>query len=632
MRSAQKFATEALPWTCYRENEYSAARRCGLQFAAPGCPTKRVLMPSGLQASSFSISDILSGPFLLNVPVYQRPYAWGSDEAGQLLDDLLDAAGIETGNAPDPDYFLGAVLLMESRPAQSPENIRLTKSMAPRSFDIVDGQQRLVTLLTLIAVLRDLEPNPKSHIARRADAVMSVRSGRGFFPTFTPRIQLSHRDQPFFIRYICAPGSTRLEPEAVAEGAEAALLEVRDHFIAQLSQYSQADRNRICDYVLDHCEVVVILSGEIDRAYRMFIVLNERGKKLQRNDILKADVISRLKPEEVDWGVKAWDQTAAELGDDFETFFSHLRTIYGHSRPQIVSAVRAVVNEEGGGAPFIRNALLPLAGTFSAIRRNSADYGDLSPRMRWYLHYLNRLADGDWAPAAMLALKDRHNNPAACERLLGEIDRMAHLLRLLCLGAGRRKKRFSDIADAIRQHGYVTATHDAFAITREETRNIAFHLRDLHKRNQKICKLLLLRLNDEISGSINRIDPDKLTIEHVLPQRPPKSSEWRQWFPSADDRAACTESLGNLVLITQSQNDKARNAFFPEKKAIFSSGHILPITRDVVASTQWGKAEIEEREARLLAVLQRIWRIDLPQARAQNTTSAQPPIKKVSAG
>lgn len=570
-------------------------------------------MPSGLQASSFSISDILSGPFLLNIPVYQRPYSWGAEEAGQLLDDLLDAAGIETGSAPDPDYFLGAVLLMDSQ--HKAEKAKLSTSMPPRSLDIVDGQQRLVTLVTLIAVLRDLERNSRGKISRRAAAIMTARTNRGFFPALSPRIHLAERDQAFFARYISQPGGTLLTPETDPEGAAAALLEVRDHFAAQLSTYSQAERARLCDYVLEHCEIVVILSSEIDRAYRMFIVLNERGKKLQRNDILKADVISRLRPIEVEWGVKAWDETSAELGDDFETFFSHLRTIYGHTRPHIVSAVRAVVNEEGGGGAFIQNALLPLAGTFSAIRRNSAHSGDLTPRMRWYLHYLNRLADGDWAPAAMLALKDRRVNPAACERLLGEIDRMAHLLRLLCLGAGRRKKRFSEITEAIRQEGHLSPTHRALAISREEMRNIAFHLKDLHKRNQKVCKLLLLRLNDEMANRISDIDPDKFTIEHILPQRPPKSSEWRQWFPSADERAQCIENLGNLVLVTQSQNDKARNALFAEKRAIFSAGTVLPVTRDILGYAKWGKIEIEDREARLFGIIERIWRIDLPRSR-----------------
>lgn len=578
-------------------------------------------MPSGLQSTSSSIFDLLSGSFLLNVPVYQRPFSWTKDEAGQLLDDIIEAAGIDTGNPPEPDYFLGSMLLMD---ASGGPPVNFSQSMPMREFDIVDGQQRLVTVLTLVAVLRDLEPNARTALSKRAAEMITARLRGGFFRQERYRIHLATREQSFFERYILAPGGTLLTPQddLAAEGPEAALREVRDHFATVMAEYPAKARQQIFDYVVGRCEVVVIMSEDIDRAYRMFIVLNERGKKLQRNDILKADVISRLASSDVTWAVKAWDDTAADLGTEFETFFSHLRTIYGHSRTQVVSAVRSVVREEGGAAPFIRNALLPLAETFSAIRTNDSSVPQLTSRMRWYLHYLNRLADGDWAPAAMLALRERSSDTARSERLLGEIDRLAHLLRLLCLGTGRRHKRFADVVAAMRRGEDLDAQHAVFSMTRDEVRNIAFHLKDLHKRNQKMCKLLLLRLNDEMSGSASNIDPNVFTIEHVLPQRPPASSEWRKLFPSSDVRAQCTESLGNLVLITQSQNDKARNALFSEKKKIFMQGPVLPVTRDVLQSEVWHKFDIDAREEHLFGIIRRIWRVDLPGTRDPGSSEA----------
>lgn len=590
-------------------------------------------MASGLQSSSFSIFDLLSGFFLLNVPLYQRPFAWTKEEAGQLLDDLIESAGIENDTQPDPDYFLGAVLLMDT--SESPP-IKLGAMKTNREFDIVDGQQRLVTLLTLAAVLRDMEASPKAAVAKRAQEMIMAKLRSGFFRSERYRIHLATREQPFFEKFILEPGATLRQPDDVPEGPEAALLEVRDHFIEQMKGYAPSQRQKFFEHMADRCEVVVILSDDIDRAYRMFIVLNERGKSLQRNDILKADVISRIAAPDVAWAVRAWDDTNAELGADFETFFSHLRTIYGHSRAQVVSAVRSVVREEGGAAPFIKNALLPLAETFAAIRKNDETVPGLTPRMRWYLHYLNRHSEGDWAPAAMLALRTRTEDPDGCERLLAEIDRLAHLLRLLCLGTGRRNKRFADVVTAMRAGDVMDPSHTVFAVSRDEIRNIAFHLKDLHKRNQKMCKLLLLRLNDEIAGTISHIDPSQYTIEHVLPQRPSAASEWRKWFPSTETRAQCTESLGNLVLITQSQNDKARNATFAEKKKIFSQGSVLPITRDVLQCAEWHKFEIDAREEHLLGIMRRIWRVDLPGPKgpspSKEPVAPSPPLRDDGAG
>ena len=94
-----------------------------------------------------------------------------------------------------------------------------------------------------------------------------------------------------------------------------------------------------------------------------------------------------LPSSEVDWAVKEWDDASARLGDEFETFFGHLRTIYGHTRPQIVSGVRAVVQEEGGAGPFLRNAFLPLANTYAVMRNGDAAGVDaLNNMMRKHLH------------------------------------------------------------------------------------------------------------------------------------------------------------------------------------------------------------------------------------------------------
>src|SRR5690606_23648732 len=94
-----------------------------------------------------------STPFHFSVPCYQRPYSWRVDEAGQLLDDVLTAAGVDGSAAPaEPDYFLGAILLLDTAGGDLPKS----REREPRRFEIVDGQQRLVTLAILAAVLRDL--------------------------------------------------------------------------------------------------------------------------------------------------------------------------------------------------------------------------------------------------------------------------------------------------------------------------------------------------------------------------------------------------------------------------------------------------------------------------------------------
>lgn len=116
-------------------------------------------LPLVLTTASLKLADLLSGPFLLNIPPYQRPYSWGNKQVQQLLDDLVEAAGLGSSDTVDDVYFLGNILLMD---VNGTVTKRISAKMSAREFDVVDGQQRLVTLLTLFCLLRDLDEKKPS--------------------------------------------------------------------------------------------------------------------------------------------------------------------------------------------------------------------------------------------------------------------------------------------------------------------------------------------------------------------------------------------------------------------------------------------------------------------------------------
>jgi hypothetical protein len=576
--------------------------------------------------ASLTISELFFGPYLLNIPLFQRPYSWGREQAEQLLDDLMEAAGIAADNDADETYFLGAVVLMD---APGAETAKLSPKMTPREFGVIDGQQRLVTLMTLLAVLRDLENDDKKPVGKRVQNMLIAQLGTRFFRTERFRLHLSTRERAVFEDFVLLPGSSGQPANILSPSvAEATLLDVRDRFRTVLSEMTNSARRTLTEFIAERCYVVVIVGNDIDRSHQMFVVLNERGKKLQRNDILKSDILARMSTGDAKWAVAMWDEVSLALGEGFEAFFGHLRTIYGHGRLQIVSGVRQVIRDSGGSELFFKDVFLPLAKSYVLVRSNGADV--LPAEMQQTLAYLNRLPEADWAPAAIIALKDWKKDPNRAAFLLKEIERLAMLTRLLCAGSGKRVRRFAELIRAMRAGDPIDVTHPALQMSRDEVRGVAFHLKDFHKRNPKICKLLLLRLGDEMSGGMDAVDPDLYTIEHVLPQRPSASSPWRQVFASAEERAQLVESLGNLVLITQQENDRARNASWDEKRQIYakssSRSPLLSITRDVLDEPDWRKEQIEARELRLVGLIDRLWRVDLlaqrPGARAAVTKPA----------
>lgn len=180
-----------------------------------------------IKSGKILIKDVFKMWF--HVPEYQRPYVWGYEEINDLLDDLTFAMS----EKPDSEYFLGSIVF-QSKPA----DLELGRKFPEN--DLLDGQQRMITLLLLLAVIRDLVETPQikkkcqEYIYQEADPIENI-------PERT-RLVFSIRDaaQEFFDEYLKTEGCTNdkvgLErtAEKVADisvqNMSKAVLEIRKYF------------------------------------------------------------------------------------------------------------------------------------------------------------------------------------------------------------------------------------------------------------------------------------------------------------------------------------------------------------------------------------------------------------------
>ncbi len=563
-------------------------------------------MATGIPTAALKLGQLMDEPFHFVVPPYQRGYAWTTKEAGQLLEDLVAASGVDSEELAEPDYFLGSIVLMTPTVGQR-HGIGVGP---PRSHEIVDGQQRLVTLTIACCVLRDLESDAGSDVVGRINALV----GAGATATFGPwRLSLRGRQQAFLEACVLRTGACGEMPEDEHTGrAEGRMLEIREEFLSVLSELDAGQRARLAGYLIDKCHFVVMQTDDIDRAHRMFLVLNGRGRPLGRNDILKAEVLSSISADVSEAVTAAWEAASEQLGPEhFEDFFGHVRTIYGQRRPQIIAGMRTIIAGAGGGEAFLETVFKPLSAAYRAILEADHQGAPQSAAIRQSLVYLNRLSGTEWVPAAMLAMTRLAGDPAKLAQTLSEIDRLAYLLRVLCLGRGKRVTRFGPVLEALRNDAPIDA---ACRFDRDERKSIAYHLRDLHVRSPQVCKLILMRLNDTIGGRFIAAEPGAWNVEHVLPKRPGDASEWRRWFADTREREIATESLGNLMLVPTAVNDRARNQPFARKQQIYleaGDDAMLPLRGDVMACTEWRAGEIAERQARLFGLLDAMWGLGL---------------------
>jgi hypothetical protein len=393
------------------------------------------------------------------------------------------------------------------------------------------------------------------------------------------------------------------------------VLAVREQLMSALVGETTHRRRRLLHFVLERCFCAVISTHSIDRAHTIFSVLNDRGQPLARGDILKAQILGAIPATRQAAVAGRWADMEQRLGGSLEELLTLVRTAEGRTRSRTIEDLRTLIERAGTADAFVEHTLVPYADILETIQRCGTSRSLVPERIDRAVSYLGWLQGADWVAPLMVIWRmntgDSDWLADQCERL----ERLAFGMRVLGLGSDKRMQRFKAVIDNTR-NATPDSPQNPINLTRDEQKLIQFNLKNLHQRGQAICKLVLLRLNDEIAGTPQRLDPAGFTVEHILPQKPGRNGAWRTWFDDASVRERCTHSLGNLILVTREQNERAKNRDFADKMAIFleDADNAPALTRHLAGLATWTPDVVSAREERLMALLCRLWK--LPPRRA----------------
>jgi Protein of unknown function DUF262/Protein of unknown function (DUF1524) len=560
-------------------------------------------MLAQFSAATVPLGQLFTNPISIEAPGYQRSFAWTQQEAGQLFEDISQARQEQV------DYFLSFMLFMERNRPRS--RLGWARPRGERTLEVVDGFQRLTSLSILFCALRDLDADA----GQAANPRLAVAIGGGQ----RGRLSLRLAEDAFFEKYVRAPGSTASKPDAAElTVAFERIIVVRDHFRSELADMEAADRHHLVDFLLDHCCVACVITNDIDRAHQLFTILNARGKPLARKDILKAMLLGAVAAEGAAGAASIWQDLDGRLGEQFENLFSHVRSMYGRPGAHVISSIKEIAQRHGGALPFLHGVLQPAATVLEELRHARHSGSGQSEAIAHTLIYLNRLRFSDWIPPAMLWRLEKGDDAAELAWFLAALDRLALGIRLLGLGAHKRASWFGAVTSAIRQGEDLKAAHGVLSFSRQDVRTMQYNLRDLHARDASTAKYLLLRLTDHLAGTPQSLSfPHDMSVEHVLPRKSSANSQWRGWFAEPGEREMLTESLGNLVLVTKSQNDRAGNQDFARKLEVYFNTPAAPapaLNEALRGLPEWKAAQIRAREAAMLRLIEDLWNFGLKDA------------------
>jgi Protein of unknown function (DUF1524) len=358
------------------------------------------------------------------------------------------------------------------------------------------------------------------------------------------------------------------------------------------------------------------VTNTIDRAYQMFTSLNDAGKPLTKNDILKAELIGALPAHDRATTTEAWDALAARLGKDFEQLFSFVSSEGGRGSLPILEAIRAqAAAAPRGVAGFVVDTLLPSGEIIDAILKSAHTGARQSDKINRALRHLNWLPGQEWVPPLLAFWKRHAGEPEALLAFTTALDRFAYGTRLLSLGNNKRAQRMAAIIAEVTRGSAAAGPWASLQFNRDELRNINFGLRDLHSKGQHVCRLVLQRLEEQASGRDWNVGGAPMTVEHILPLKIPAQSTWKTDFPDVDARTKFAACLGNLTLVTRAVNEAAANHDYVRKHPIYFADNASPVTgltAELRNTRFWTQTVIEERQDIMMQRVNAIWAFDLP--------------------
>lgn len=540
------------------------------------------------------------------VPDYQRGYEWEEKHLEDLWNDL-DRVG---DGGVDFHYF---------------GNIILRRKENGDVFEIVDGQQRMITLSILMMAIRDSDKLETEGDRRLENILYCYKSNEQ-----ERRITYNQDDTTFDEQF-----------QAIWEGnpsnAEGNIKDAYDYYKGQIQDFEEAELNELTDKIGDNLRVVETIADDTRIAYMIFQSQNERGTEVTPEILAKARIFGeaeQLDETEKRQVIGRWNSIYSQLERELDgpRFRSDLRIRRPLAQILVNSKYETPTKIDKG--ELYRNFdkilrkhpdTLDFVDWFQSQVDNYLELSSNSYEINSrnlpndairYLQYLNSVSTH--SEALSLAIYNHVDDDV----LLKEYFRLASVLamRMELAGYASATKRDAiyNAARSVRRANDESAIRD---VLKEAVRDnsptdpeIIEHLKanDLNIRGSWNFRtmLKLVSLEEARRRDRSRLPLQDLHIEHVAPRNTFGNSKYSAWRRKLDEEEYDDrkDKLGNLTLLLPSDHSSLDETSFSDKCNTYTNSDIK-ITAEVVDYDDWGDEDIDERTERLARELTEVWSV-----------------------
>ena len=537
------------------------------------------------------------------IPVYQRPYSWGTEQCDKLWEDISSfCAGV-----PDPQdgYFLGSIVVY---PHPDKKEV----------WSIIDGQQRLTTLMLLIRALfekaglktvlqkRLYKENPDtgdvSEDELRLESRVHPGDGRNDYRDLKKvmRLDFSGMDakNPFKVNY--------------------------EHLAGLLGEWWQSvsspeQREQFINAFLRNVVLLPIECASEEDALKLFEIVNDRGMRLTDADIFKAKIYRAVDEGRRDSFIGRW-KAMSEHGDLFRVFMHISRAKRGDVSKE--SALRGYMDKHHlGDQKKLKGQWESIVGELEAIHTAWSDFVCTDKKIQYEENILwailSTVPNVYWQ-YPVFVFQNKHgkfqgeNFRIAEERQDDYIALLEAVIRyffikgvVLSYGSRLRDPIFKTCKTIAEEGDYLAVLKES--VTDEDLEN--FHSKVADSEYGRYQRGLVY-LNASLNGRQNRkaysgfFDDERCQIEHILPRQWANYDQWDE-----DSHSESVGKIGNLIPLERRLNIRASNEFFQRKQKEYTESKVQDALdlADAGAWKHWYSEDVEKRQKESLARLRKFF-------------------------
>ncbi len=565
-------------------------------------------------AKDKAIGEIFSGQ-KYRVPRYQRPYTWNEDHITDFWNDIDAAIG---------SYFMGSLVFN-------------FESFNEDGFvDVIDGQQRLLTITIFMSVLRDvakeLGDSGFSHrIQTTYIALEDVIKGDQTF-----RILPGDSTEPYFKKFIQTTESDIINSDTKTDEENRIKKNytlLREKVWDELKQFDSTNKKIefIGSLIKKICAIKIIqieIKNE-DDAYQIFESVNARGAELSVADLLKNLIFKKIKLKDAKRDVvkEKWrtiEENVIETNTEITRFLRYY-WLANHtfvSEKKLFKEIKQTNKKDSDYEKFLDDLVIASKIYNKLIVGDPDDWKDVKngSKIQKSLMGIKFMNVSQCYVLFMSILKNLDKIGTDPTRIFNLVERFTFNYSYVSnLPSNKFEKVYSRYARDINQavndltpKNIPKRVQFLFSSLEKELKDLNPKFEQFNasfmdiayqntERKRVMIKYILSRINDNKSSGEYKIDFDNVNIEHLLPQKPNK--EWKIDKSQIKD---FVDLLGNLTLVHKKTNSRAGNKSMKDKAQILKKSEIA-ITKEIAkklidTNYKWGGEEIKKRHEELAKI------------------------------